>query len=79
MVWVGVGVYMRLCACLRVVIFRLTYTVTFKTWHRYLLLLLQNILEAKILIAIPNQIITSNTSIQVDSIMTVISVNVGFN
>jgi len=74
-----VGVCMRLCACLRVVIFRLTHTVTLKTWHRYLLLLLQNVLQAKILIAIPNQIITSNTSIQVYSIMTAISMNVGSN
>ena len=73
------GVCMCLCACLRFVIFRLTHAVTFKTWHRYLLLLLQNILQAKILIVIPNQIITSSTSIQVYSIMTVISVNVGSN
>jgi len=48
-------------------------------WHGYLLLLLQNVLQAKIVIAIPNQIITANTSIQIYSVMSVISVNVGSN
>jgi hypothetical protein len=50
--------------------------MTFWIWRSYLLLLLQNVLQAKIRIAIPNQIIIANTAIQIYTIMTV---NMGSN